>query len=313
MTPDLTMTGYSTAMFSTWIFVEEWRLLLDAGDGVSAGLIQKARKVQTVAVTHADRDHLAGLLQFSQLNARKGRPRVLYPADCGSFLHLQNFCEAFDPHSAGLMAWRAMRAGDTVSLAPDLRLRAIDNRHFPAQAGKAKSLSYLVTRFTRKLKPEFVHAPQAELKRLSQEHGRDYMTHATEQPLMAYSGDTPISDGAAWAGYPLLVHEATFLTPQDAASQEGRPNQHSILPDVLRMARGIRPQTLVLTHFSSRYHPDEVRHAVRQEAAALGLDFPVFVIPPGEIARNLLRREPVWPGDGARGHEHGDVTRQVSQ
>ncbi|WP_315814720.1 hypothetical protein [Paraflavitalea speifideaquila] len=39
-----TITGYSTALFSTWYFIEELGLLFDAGDGVSAGLLQKAGK-----------------------------------------------------------------------------------------------------------------------------------------------------------------------------------------------------------------------------------------------------------------------------
>ncbi len=36
MTSRLTLVGHSTALFSTWFFVEELRLLLDAGDGVMA-------------------------------------------------------------------------------------------------------------------------------------------------------------------------------------------------------------------------------------------------------------------------------------
>lgn len=63
----LTITGYSTALFSTWYFVEELGILFDCGDGVSAALLQKARKVEHVFISHADRDHLAGLLQFNQL------------------------------------------------------------------------------------------------------------------------------------------------------------------------------------------------------------------------------------------------------
>jgi ribonuclease Z len=39
-------------------------LLFDCGDSAAAGLLPKGRKVKTVAVTHADRDHLSGLLQF---------------------------------------------------------------------------------------------------------------------------------------------------------------------------------------------------------------------------------------------------------
>ena len=41
---------YSTALFSTWFFVEELGLLFDAGDGVTANLMQKSRKVKQVFI-----------------------------------------------------------------------------------------------------------------------------------------------------------------------------------------------------------------------------------------------------------------------
>ncbi|HEV7780957.1 MAG TPA: MBL fold metallo-hydrolase [Chitinophagaceae bacterium] len=81
------ITGYSTALFSTWYFIEEAGILFDCGDGCSAGLLQKSRKVKNIFISHADRDHLTGLLQFCQLNNREDLPKVFYSADCDSFLH----------------------------------------------------------------------------------------------------------------------------------------------------------------------------------------------------------------------------------
>ncbi len=85
---NLTITGYSTALFSTWYFIEELGLLFDAGDGVTAGLLQKSRKVKNILISHADRDHITGLLQFNQLNARDGLPVIHFPKDssCGHCL-----------------------------------------------------------------------------------------------------------------------------------------------------------------------------------------------------------------------------------
>ncbi len=48
-------------------------------------------------ISHADRDHLTGLLQFNQLNARSGFPVIYYPKDCGSFPALKEFTTKFDP------------------------------------------------------------------------------------------------------------------------------------------------------------------------------------------------------------------------
>lgn len=88
---DLTISGYSTALFSTWYFVEELGLLFDCGDGVTSSLLQKSRKIDNVFISHADRDHLTGLLQFNQLNARKDFPIIHYPKIVGHFLQLKTF------------------------------------------------------------------------------------------------------------------------------------------------------------------------------------------------------------------------------
>lgn len=46
------ISAFSTALFSTWINVEELNLLIDAGDGLTAGLLQKSRKIKNVFITH---------------------------------------------------------------------------------------------------------------------------------------------------------------------------------------------------------------------------------------------------------------------
>ncbi|MGB0578919.1 MAG: MBL fold metallo-hydrolase [Limisphaerales bacterium] len=74
MAQKLTITASSTALFSTWVFLEELGVAFDAGDGLVAGLLQKSRKVRHVFATHADRNHLTGLLQFNQLNDRPRHP-----------------------------------------------------------------------------------------------------------------------------------------------------------------------------------------------------------------------------------------------
>ena len=101
MSDHFTITGYSTALFSTWYFVSEFGILFSCGDGVSAGLLQKARKVvKHVFISHGDRDHLAGLLQFNQLNARSGL-KICYPIDCGSFPAIAEFSDRFDSQVSG--------------------------------------------------------------------------------------------------------------------------------------------------------------------------------------------------------------------
>ena len=131
---NLHLTAYSTALFSTWIFVEELGLLFDAGDGVSAGLLQKSRKIKQVFVSHADRDHVMGLFQLNQLNARDGLPIIYYPRDSGSFPAVENFTKLFDPHVKGTL-WKGIAAGEEISIRKDLVCKSDTERACGGFAG----------------------------------------------------------------------------------------------------------------------------------------------------------------------------------
>ena len=158
----LTITAYSTALYSTWIFIEEFRLLLDAGDGVCAGLLGKSRKIDWVAVTHADRDHLTGLFQLQQLNARDGKPQIFYPRDAASFPNFAEFCRRFDPNSGNEITWSPIEPWQSYPLSNHLRIEALPNNHVQ-QGDLVKSVSYRVMREKQKLKPEYHDLPQAEI------------------------------------------------------------------------------------------------------------------------------------------------------
>lgn len=293
MADSLTLTGYSTALYATWIFVEELRLLLDAGDGVSAHLLGKSRKAQKVAISHADRDHVTGLLQLQQLNARHNRLEVFYPADSRAFPMLRDFCNAFDPWSGPYVTWTAVRPEQDVPLENDLKLKVMRNTHVPAEAGVIKSVSYFVVREVRKLRPELRGMAGEEIGRLRAERGDDATTYVEERGVLAYAGDTGITDPDPWRGCATLIHEATFLREEDMERGDPRKQRHSVLPDVMRMVRDARPDALVLHHFSSRYEKTEILDAVRREVRELGIAFPVFVLSPGEIVDDILKGEPI--------------------
>ena len=174
-----TLTGYATALFSSWYFIEELNLLLDAGDGVVSHLLQKSHKIKHVFVTHPDRDHLSGLLALRQLNARAdGYPRIYYPRDSGSFPALRDFSARFEPDRPATL-WQPLDHGSTVKIRPDAIVRAIRNEHIEAAPDVIKSLSYEVQLLRRKLKPELQGQSPEQLKALRHAHGNDFIT--TEQ------------------------------------------------------------------------------------------------------------------------------------
>ncbi len=79
----LTLTGYSTALFSTWILVEELGILFDCGDGAVSGLLQKSRKARHVFISHADWPG-AGSWYPLEVTVCAGNDQHFHAGDCGA-------------------------------------------------------------------------------------------------------------------------------------------------------------------------------------------------------------------------------------
>jgi ribonuclease Z len=288
----LTITGYSTALFSTWYFIEELGLLFDAGDGLTSSLLQKARKIDNVFISHADRDHLTGLLQFNQLNARPGFPKIYFPFHSGSFPALGDFSKKFDPHVNGTV-WNAIRSGEHIEIKDNIFVQSIRNNHVPAEENIIKSLGYQVYQTKTKLKAEYLQFDQNKIRQLREEIGIEKMTDVVRTNLLTYSGDTPVDDYSKWDNTDILIHEATFLEPQEKDSAEAQRNKHSTLPEVLQMVAQLKIGKLILGHFSSRYSSEEIDTAIRKLCKELHIKIPVFRVLPGQVTRDILNEQPI--------------------
>lgn len=279
------ITGFSTALFATWYFVESYKVLFDCGDGVCAGLLQKARKIKHVFISHADRDHITGLLQFQQLNGRPGLS-IHYPRDSGSFPALADFTAKFDPHMSGTK-WQPRVADDEVQVRDNLVVRAIENSHVPTDGKQIKSLSYAVQAISRKLKPEFTRHTGNEIASIRKTLGADAITDESRSTELIYSGDTPVESDGRYNGAKVLIHEATFLTCDEIEPDNPKRNKHSSLDAVMEMVKDSEIETLILGHFSSRYSNEQIDDAIKREIARCGIKIPVKRIYRGAIARDL--------------------------
>lgn len=288
----LTISGYSTALFSTWYFIEELGLLFDAGDGLVSTLMQKSRKINNVFISHADRDHLTGLLQFNQLNARKDAPVIFYPKDSGSFPALEDFAKKFDPHVAGTL-WKPMAAGDVVAIKNDIQVESLANGHVVTKAGLTKSLSYKVVQTKRKLKPELRHLSGEEIRALTDSNGKDSVSTEERTTILGYSGDTPVEDLSRWQSCSILIHEATFLGGKEESPIQTHGNLHSRLEEVIAMVSGSNIEKLILGHFSSRYSAEQIDRSIRELCEKYALKTSVWRVLPGEAEKDMLSQKPL--------------------
>jgi len=288
----LTITAYSTALFSTWYFIDELGLLFDAGDGLSAHLLHKARKVKHAFISHADRDHLSGLIQFNQLNARDGFPKIYFPKDSGSFPYIADFAVKFDPHVQGT-EWHPIEYGAKVFLQKDLYVRSFRNEHLPFPPELVKTMGFYIEKRKRKLKTQFFGLAGKEIARLRLKKGDDFITEEVTENILSYSGDSPVATDGRFENTNILIHEATFLRIDETVLDHERANKHSTLEGVLKMVKETNVQQLILGHFSSRYSTAEIDLEIKRLVKYYGIKIPVFRIPPGVCARDILAGQPI--------------------
>lgn len=249
-------------------------------------MLQKSRKVKHCFISHADRDHVSGLLQFQQLNGRKGLA-IHYPQDAGSFPAIADFAREFDPHIVGT-DWKGIVPGVEIPVRSDLVVRAIENRHIPTDGTQIKSLTYVVESVRRKLREAFVGLPGNEIAEIRQQRGADAVTVESRSIELIYSGDTPIENDGRYQDARVLIHEATFLTREEIEPDNPRRNKHSSLDAVMEMVADSNIGVLILGHFSSRYHDEEIDRAIDREIVRYGIKIPVKRVCPGRVATHIV-------------------------
>lgn len=233
-------------------------------------------------------------MQLNQLNARPGIPKIYYPKDSGSFPALRDFCQRFDPQRQG-SEWYPVSMDDEIISGKEWLVKPLNNGHIVSAGLLTKSLSYILYRVKHKLRAQYSGMDGKEIAALRKELGDDAVMEEVREPVLAYSGDTPVANDNRFEGVRVLIHEATFLEKAELEGADPRYNVHSTLEEVMEMAAIVNPEALVLGHFSSRYSEEEILEAVRKRIAQHRIRFAVHVLLPGKITTDILRQQPVLP------------------
>lgn len=288
----LTISGYSTALYSTWYLIEELGILFDCGDGFTSTMLSKSRKAKFVFISHADRDHLTGIHQFSQLNSRDGFPKFHYPKDCGSFPALNYFINKFDSQTLET-SWIGLSQDEKIWITNSINVEAIRNSHVICAENIHKSFSYLIVEEKFKLKAEYKNLSPFEIKELIANKGKEETHNIVKRPILFYSGDTPCENFEKWKDCDILIHEATFIDSIHTKEINKHGNQHSNLEDVIFLVSKSSIKTLILGHFSSRYSNQEIDESIIRLVNKYNLNITIYRILPGESIKNILNSQPL--------------------
>jgi len=275
----LEIEGVSIAGHESFYKIPAFRCLLEFGRAPDDVL-----GYATVCLTHGHLDHAAGLAHHASRRRLTGLPpaRVFAPEeavpDLEAWLAISQRLENVD---YGAHVTPAI-PGESVLLRRDLQLTFLPGRH------RVPTVGYLFSEVKHKLDAELEGLPGEEIAAL-RAGGRE-VAHREEIPLLAYPGDCgpEIFDAAPELyGARVLLIECSFLGTDDL--DRARKYAHIHLDDIVDRASLFRNEAIVLTHFSLRYRPAEIRKALD----ALPAEISDRVIP--FLPRPAARRWPVPP------------------
>ena len=298
----LQLAIHSSPRFSTWLWINDWKLQIDAGDGASQHLGYKIRKIDTFLMTHSHRDHIGGLLQVINQRGEAGSFLLGHPANGRSWREMESFSLKFNPGSSKSAIWKPLEEGDWIDSGVEGRLiRAFRTKHFSDDDPRAapRSLGFHLIWRKNKLKSEFAELSQKEITELALSQGREAITSPVDEKWATISGDgCPLSVEEV-AGTQLLIHEATFLRAEDYDADEAGEDVghvHSTVFDALSLAKNAGVKNVLLYHISTRYSDQEIRDAIREIAAQLELEAKVWAALPRRVYFDIFREKPIYEG-----------------
>jgi len=279
------LTGYSKALYSTWIYYSPLRTLFDAGEGINTIMEGRLVSIRNIFLSHGHSDHYTGLInifvtKFRHYHStREFVPLTIFYAQGDSslegFLSYIRTNYRLDSRREFDIRMIPLKAGMEVPL-PSKRSTFVETfttRHTP----DVVSLGFNILEERTKLRPEYAELSPSAAGHLIREKGKEAITYPSKELVVSYVGDCVPVTPSQIRGTRLLLHETTFLR-----EEEKEEDSHSSLEEVLPLADRAGVGTLIVYHLSSRYREKEIRQAIRKLRNTLNCSFPIFYIVPGK-------------------------------
>jgi ribonuclease Z len=264
------LRGFSRALFSTWLYHKRFNILFDAGEGVATSLCNRVFGIRRVFLSHGHADHIAGLINLINIRNlgagdQTANLKIFYPANNKLIEFIMDYLNRTQRGLSFALEWYPVEADQIIPL--DDQKGKIFVRTFRTQhSQKQLSLGYNIVEIRRKLKAEYQNLTQKELNEIIWTRGKAEIAHEIEKIIFTYGGDSRPLDPRDVMESMFLCHECTYLSKED---DERDFQQHSLLEEVLEVARIAKVETLLLFHTSLRYNAEMLREKILEAAARI--------------------------------------------
>jgi ribonuclease Z len=249
----LTVEGYSRAAVQSYWRIPELKVGFDLG-----AQPWDFMGTPTWFLSHTHLDHIAALPVYvaRRRMMKMEPPRIFVPED--SIDDVRRFLLVMQRLDRGRMLCdlNGVRPGQEIDLSREHVVTVFRTTH------TIPSVGFLVWDRRRKLKDEYIGLAGDKIRDLRL--GGTEVTREVRTPLVCYTGDT--SPGGL-DGYPpamqakILITELSFIRPNHRREKIHKFG-HMHLDDFLERADRFKNEVIICAHFSTRYHPNEVRRVV---------------------------------------------------
>jgi ribonuclease Z len=251
----LTIEGYSRAAVQTYWRIAELKLGFDLG-----AQPWDFMGTQTWLITHTHLDHIAALPVYvaRRRMMKMDPPTIGLPAYAEDDVRkLLMLAQRLD-RGRQVCNLRGINAGDEIELSREIVVTAFATTH------TIPSLGYLVWERRNKLKEEYHGLPGDQIRDLRLSGVA--VTREVRTPLVCYTGDT---SPAGLDAYPPVFQAKVLITEMSFIREKHRRDKihkfgHMHLDDFLERADRFENELIICGHFSTRYHPDEVRSTLQK-------------------------------------------------
>jgi ribonuclease Z len=246
----LTIEGYSRAAVQSYWRIPELKVGFDLG-----AQPWDFMGTPTWLVTHTHLDHVAALpVYVARRRMMKMEPPTIYlPAEAVE--DVRRLLLVMQRLDRGRMVCQlnGVTPGQEIALSREHVVTAFGTTH------TIPSVGYLVWERRNKLKPEYHGLTGDQIRDLRL--AGTAVTQEVRTPILAYTGDTSPAglDGCPAAFHAkVLITELSFIRPNHRREKIHKFG-HMHLDDLLERAERFKNELIICAHFSTRYHPQEVR------------------------------------------------------